>query len=62
MPWLVLARPTGRRGYVQRRATSVRCQRKSVAGDTKNDGHAARGSERLNAASSSRSTGRSRGR
>jgi hypothetical protein len=61
MPLSVLGRPTLRRGYVQRRATSWRCQRKSVTGDTKKDDHAGLGSERLSAASSSRSAGRSRG-
>jgi hypothetical protein len=43
-------------GYVQRRATSSRCQRKTVAGVTKSDRrHARRGSTRLNAATSTRS-------
>jgi hypothetical protein len=41
--------------YVQRRAMSWRCQRSSVSGFTGNLIHAARGSERLNAASSARS-------
>jgi hypothetical protein len=62
MPRSVLGRPTLRREYVQRRATSWRCQRGSVTGDTKNDDRARLGSERLNAASSSRSAVRSRGR
>jgi hypothetical protein len=52
--------PTLGREYVQRRAT--RCQRSSVAGETINDDHADRGSERLRATSSTRSAGRSRGR
>ena len=58
----VPGRPGRRCGYVQRRDTSSRCQRSSVAGVTKNDGHARRGSVRLNAASSARSSGRSCGR
>ena len=44
-------------GYVQRRATSWRCQRSSVSGLTGNPAHAARGSERLSAASTLRSAG-----
>src|SRR6266536_3293230 len=40
----VPGRPGRRCGYVQRRATSSRCQRSSVTGETKNDGHARRGS------------------
>jgi hypothetical protein len=55
-------RPGRRCGYVQRRATSSRCQRSSVAGDTRNDDHARRGSARLSAASSARSAERSCGR
>jgi hypothetical protein len=43
MPLLVLGGPTLRREYVQRRATSRRCQRSSVKGDTKNDDHAGLG-------------------
>jgi hypothetical protein len=62
MPPTFLGRPTVRREYVQRRATSSRCQRRSVAGDTNSVDHAERGSERLSAANSSRSAGRSRGR
>jgi hypothetical protein len=58
----VAGRPGRRCGYVQRRATSSRCQRSSVAGDTTNDARAARGSTRLNAASSARSLGQSCGR
>ena len=34
-------------GYVRRRATSSRCQRRSVAGFTKNDPHGPRGGTRL---------------
>jgi hypothetical protein len=49
--------PKRRRGYVRRRATSSRCQRRTVAGVTKRDlFHARRGSTWLNAASSARST------
>src|SRR5207247_720409 len=59
---LVLGRPTLRREYVQRRATSSRCQRTSVAGETKSVDQAERGNERLNAANSTRSAGRGRGR
>ena len=55
----VPGRPGRRPVYVQRRATSSRCQRSSVAGVTKNDAHARRGNARLNAASSARSAGRS---
>ncbi len=62
MPRLVLGRPTLRREYVQRRATSCRCQRKRVAGETRNDDQPDRGSERLSAASSARSAGLSLGR
>src|SRR6266511_3748959 len=47
--------PARRHGYVQRRATSSRCQRRSVAGVTKNAAHARRGRTRLNAASTARS-------
>jgi hypothetical protein len=47
IPRSVLGPPTLCRQYVQRRATSLRCQRKSVAGETKNDDHAALGSQRL---------------
>ena len=53
----VAGRPGRRCGYVQRRDTSSRCQRSSVAGVTKNDTHARRGSARLNAASRARSAG-----
>ncbi len=60
-PLAVRGRLTKRCEYVQRSATSSRCQRSSVAGETKNDDHAGFGSERLSAASSSRSAGRSRG-
>jgi hypothetical protein len=62
MPPSIRGRPRLCRGYVQRRATSWRCQRKSVTGDTRNDDHSGRGSERLSAASSSWSAGHSRGR
>src|SRR5262249_60120642 len=49
-------RPGRRCRYVQRRATSSRCQRNSVVGATKNDRRqTCRGSTRLNAASSARS-------
>ena len=62
----VCGRPGRRCGYVQRRATNSRCQRRSVAGETTNDDddddHARRGSTRLNAANGARSAGRSCGR
>ena len=55
-------RPGRRRGYVQRRATNSRCQRRSVPGVTNSDRfHACRGSTRLNAASNTRSAGVSAG-
>src|SRR5262245_28684024 len=44
-----------RLAYVQRRATSRRCQRSSVAGVTRNDSQHERGSSRLAAVSKSRS-------
>jgi hypothetical protein len=50
MPLSVRGRPRATRAYVQRRATSWRCQRKRVTGDTKKDDHADLGSERLTAA------------
>jgi hypothetical protein len=49
-------------GYVQRRATSWRCQRSSVSGLTGKPVQAGRGSERLSAASSARSARVSLGR
>ena len=56
-------RPGRRCGYVQRRATSSRCQRRSVAGVTHADvRHTCRGRTRLNAASSARSASVSCGR
>jgi hypothetical protein len=58
----VPGRPGRRYAYVQRRATSSRCQRRTVAGLTKNEDHAERGSARLKAASSARSTVPSCGR
>jgi hypothetical protein len=58
----VAGRPGRRCGYVQRRATSSRCQRKSVPGFTNNDDHAFRGNTRLNAANSALSAGVNRGR
>jgi hypothetical protein len=51
---LIGGRPT-RRGYVQRRVTSHRCQRKSVAGVTMNAVQRSRGSSRLKAAKKARS-------
>jgi hypothetical protein len=52
-----------RRGYVQRRAISSRCQRRSVPGVTNSDRFlACRGSTRLNAANNARSAGVSAGR
>jgi hypothetical protein len=51
-----------RNGVLTPFTTSRRCQRSYVTGETKNDDHAGLGSERLNAASSSLSTGRSYGR
>lgn len=48
-------RPGLRRGYVQRWATSSRCQRRIVPGLTKKAAHRSRGSRRDNAASSTRS-------
>ena len=47
--------PADRCGYVQRRATSWRCQRSSVSGLTEKSLQLDRSSERLNAASSARS-------
>jgi len=41
--------------YVQRRATSRRCQPNNVSGLTKKQAHAARGNERLNTARKARS-------
>jgi hypothetical protein len=59
----VAGRPGGRCDYVQRRATSSRCQRNSVAGVTNADlRHARLGSTRLNAANSALSAGVNRGR
>jgi hypothetical protein len=52
----VAGRAGRRDGYVQRLPTSSRCQRRSVAGVTRNAAHARRGRTRLNAASSARST------
>jgi hypothetical protein len=49
-------------GYVQQRATSRRCQRSSVSGLTPKLAQAARGSERLSAASNARSAPVSVGR
>src|SRR6266545_852621 len=49
-------------GYVQRRATSWRCQRSSVCGLTGKPAQAGRGSERLSAASNARSARVSVGR
>src|SRR6266545_6122228 len=49
-------------GYVQRRATSWRCQRSSVSGLTGKLGHVERGSERLKAARNARSARVSLGR
>jgi hypothetical protein len=49
-------------GYVQRRATSWRCQRSSVSGLTGKPAQAGRGSERLSAANSARSARVSVGR
>src|SRR6266511_1999194 len=49
-------------GYVQRRATSWRCQHSSVSGLTRKLAQVERGSERLNAASSARSARVSLGR
>jgi hypothetical protein len=51
-------RPGGLCGYVQRRLTSCRCQRSSVAGRTDKPDQALRGSARASAARSARSTGR----
>ncbi len=48
--------------YVQRRATSWRCQRSSVPGVTGKLAHTGRGSERLNAARNARSARISLGR
>jgi hypothetical protein len=52
-------RPGGRlRGYVHRRPTSSRCQRRIVAGRTDKPDHALRGSAPASAARIARSTGR----
>lgn len=56
------ARPSRLCGYVQRLATSRRCQRSTVSGLTNSELQLARGSSRLAAASSARSACRSRGR
>src|SRR5438046_2437693 len=52
---LVDRRPTAATAVVQRRATSRRCQRSSVAGVTMNDRQLGLGSSRLAAASNTRS-------
>jgi hypothetical protein len=55
-------RPGRRCGYVQRQATSRRCQRNSVSGLTMKRARERRGSTRLSAASRKRSWGSKRGR
>jgi hypothetical protein len=55
-------RPACRASYVQRRRTSSRSQRNSVAGRTRNERGRSRGITLLNAASSTRSDERRRGR
>jgi hypothetical protein len=55
-------RPGARRAYVQRRRTSSRCQRNTVAGCTRNDRRRSRGSIAANDASRVRSAGRTRAR
>ena len=55
-------RPGRQCGYVQWRATSRRCQHKSVSGLTTNAPHKRRGNTRLSAVNSSRSSGVNRGR
>src|SRR5579859_822724 len=63
MPAAVAGSPGPRCAYVQRRATSSRCQRSTVAGVTNNDRrHACRGSTPLKAANTARSPGLSAGR
>src|SRR6266516_3570556 len=59
---LIRGRPGRRCGYVQRRATSRRCQRSSVRGLTEKTAHACRGRARLSAVNNSRSASRSCGR